>query len=711
MAGRLSPRQGGKTRIVELPQIEVRYGDLTHVVTVPVESISELPSLPRTIAERLRGCKRFLSRRPRQTVSLDAIAGVSGVLRAGTSTLIISAPGAGTTSFLRLLSGRLAKQNPGQVLYNGVTEGELEAGGVGLKRLAVYAPERDENEALLTVRETFDFIASLTYRAAQPDHAGEVGAGGKSDKRARPPPAGSQLPAPPQFEPLEITRTEPVPALPTDVAAVVVVSSPHSPQAPEEGRREHDVDSDGDRDPAWWARPRTPEEMISVLELGEAADTVVGSDMVRGVSGGQRKRVTVGEALLMGGRLLCLDSATSGLDASTALHLVRYVTQWAARTGGTCLMALQQPTPEIGACFDDLILLSEGLELYHGPVTGLEGYLAALGYLRPRYMDILDYASELVAFPERAAEVGCADARERAAKARSGGGSGRDVTDSARRLQTDAEPAVPASGADAAAAPAGDDVHRAPTLTTIAALAAHWRASPSFASMMRFDLAPAIGSGASKGVNAPPNAEEPQFEPLQIEPATLHRPAGDQARASNDDDALPVTIAARPSLLASATTRVSAPAPFTSPRQALRPVDTPHAAAAAPRSKETTTGTDTAVLGDSAEEVDVNAGRFGAPATGGVVLASAHAKRAYGVARPVSLWRQVALTMAREVKLVYRNRALVVARVVNGVLAAVIVGTIFMNTPDSDFQTKFGLGLYSTLFISFTNNAVLPGEC
>lgn len=43
------------------------------------------------------------------------------------------------------------------------------------------------------------------------------------------------------------------------------------------------------------------------------------------------------------------------------------------------MAALQQATPEIGACFDDVILLAEGLEIYHGPLARLEEYLRSLG--------------------------------------------------------------------------------------------------------------------------------------------------------------------------------------------------------------------------------------------------------------------------------------------------------------------------------------------
>jgi ABC-type multidrug transport system ATPase subunit len=65
------------------------------------------------------------------------------------------------------------------------------------------------------------------------------------------------------------------------------------------------------------------EKMIELLGLGECRDTILGNALLRGVSGGQKKRVTVGEALLSEARVFCLDEVTNGLDSSTvrtALH-------------------------------------------------------------------------------------------------------------------------------------------------------------------------------------------------------------------------------------------------------------------------------------------------------------------------------------------------------------------------------------------------------
>jgi energy-coupling factor transporter ATP-binding protein EcfA2 len=112
---------------------------------------------------------------------------ISGRLRPGTACLILGPPGAGSSSLLRLLSGRLQPSSVmllgGQLTYNGRSAGQLKAlDGVELRKLAAYSPEDDEHEFLLTVRETFDFA----YKAAVLPPPAEAAAAA-----AAPPPAAA----------------------------------------------------------------------------------------------------------------------------------------------------------------------------------------------------------------------------------------------------------------------------------------------------------------------------------------------------------------------------------------------------------------------------------------------------------------------------------------------------------------------------------------
>jgi ABC-type multidrug transport system ATPase subunit len=83
------------------------------------------------------------------------------------------------------------------------------------------------------------------------------------------------------------------------------------------------------------------DSIIEVLGLHECQGTLIGNAQIRGISGGQKKRVTIGEALLANARILALDEATNGLDASTAFEIVKFLREWASATSGTVIMALQ----------------------------------------------------------------------------------------------------------------------------------------------------------------------------------------------------------------------------------------------------------------------------------------------------------------------------------------------------------------------------------
>lgn len=146
-------------------------------------------------------------------------------------------------------------------------------------------------------------------------------------------------------------------------------------------------------------RASITEHVLDVLGLHDCADVIVGDELRRGVSGGQRKRVALGEALLCGARVLCCDEVTNGLDAATALEIVHFLTQWARVTGGTLVCALQAPMPEVTALFDEVVLLSDGRCLYAGPTRGCLPYLATCGYASFPGMSLGEYAVALAISP------------------------------------------------------------------------------------------------------------------------------------------------------------------------------------------------------------------------------------------------------------------------------------------------------------------------
>jgi ABC-type multidrug transport system ATPase subunit/ABC-type multidrug transport system permease subunit len=150
------------------------------------------------------------------------------------------------------------------------------------------------------------------------------------------------------------------------------------------------------------------ERVIQLLNLSGCANTLVGNNLVRGVSGGEKKRVTVAEALVSNARLLCMDEISTGLDASVTYDICASIRTWAKEMRGTVIIALLQPTPEVYNLFDDVLLMREGAVVYHGPRKTLPGYLSGLGFTPPgdaagedNTADVADWLVELLASPTK----------------------------------------------------------------------------------------------------------------------------------------------------------------------------------------------------------------------------------------------------------------------------------------------------------------------
>ena len=147
---------------------------------------------------------------------------------------------------------------------------------------------------------------------------------------------------------------------------------------------------------------RKLEAVTNLLALEGCVDTIVGNDLVRGVSGGEKKRVTISEALVTNARVLCMDEISTGLDAAVTFNIVAALKAWARTTGGCAVVALLQPTPEVFNQFDDLMLLREGAPVYHGARDKAAEHFKSIGYAPPPPdggEDIADWYVNLVAQP------------------------------------------------------------------------------------------------------------------------------------------------------------------------------------------------------------------------------------------------------------------------------------------------------------------------
>jgi ABC-type multidrug transport system ATPase subunit len=124
------------------------------------------------------------------------------------------------------------------------------------------------------------------------------------------------------------------------------------------------------------------ERMITELGLISCADTIVGGDLIKGISGGERKRTSVGVELVVKPALVFLDEPTSGLDSFSAVQLCQ-VLKKVANAGASVLFTIHQPSSAIFNSFDRLILMNKGRVMFQGPVGDVPEYFGQRGYPNP----------------------------------------------------------------------------------------------------------------------------------------------------------------------------------------------------------------------------------------------------------------------------------------------------------------------------------------
>ncbi|XWS56503.1 hypothetical protein CRYUN_Cryun09bG0090700 [Craigia yunnanensis] len=135
--------------------------------------------------------------------------------------------------------------------------------------------------------------------------------------------------------------------------------------------------------------------LIDQLGLRNAAKTVIGDEGHRGVSGGERRRVSIGMDIIHDPIILFLDEPTSGLDSTSAFMVVK-VLQRIAQSGGIVIMSVHQPSYRILGLLDRLIFLSRGQTVYSGSPTMLPLYFSEFGHPIPENENRTEFALDLI---------------------------------------------------------------------------------------------------------------------------------------------------------------------------------------------------------------------------------------------------------------------------------------------------------------------------
>ncbi|OEL16187.1 ABC transporter G family member 36 [Dichanthelium oligosanthes] len=297
----------------------------------------------RKLRERIDryGAANALRILPSRKLTMPILNGISGIIKPRRMTLLLGPPGSGKTTLLLALAGRLGKdlKVSGNVTYNGHGMGDFVP-----QRTAAYVSQHDLHIGEMTVRETLAFSARCQ------------GVGYFYDLLC------------------DLLRRE----------------------------KEANIKPDADLDAFMKAAALGGQEanvvaeyMLKILGLEICADTMVGDEMFRGISGGQRKRVTAGEILVGSARALFMDEISNGLDSSTTFQIINSLRQAIHILDGTALISLLQPAPETYNLFDDIILLSDGQIVYHGPREDVLDFFESMGFRCPDRKGVADFLQEV----------------------------------------------------------------------------------------------------------------------------------------------------------------------------------------------------------------------------------------------------------------------------------------------------------------------------
>ncbi|XP_020589332.1 ABC transporter G family member 11-like [Phalaenopsis equestris] len=133
------------------------------------------------------------------------------------------------------------------------------------------------------------------------------------------------------------------------------------------------------------------DKVIMEMGLKDAINTRIGGRGKKGISGGQRRRVSICIEILTRPRLLFLDEPTSGLDSAASYHVMSTIVKQARQYSGTVIVSIHQPSFEVFELFDNFCLLCSGKTIYFGPISSTVEFFAANGFPCPQLRNPSDH--------------------------------------------------------------------------------------------------------------------------------------------------------------------------------------------------------------------------------------------------------------------------------------------------------------------------------
>ncbi|KAJ6827321.1 putative ABC transporter G family member 39 [Iris pallida] len=324
---------------IDNPTIEVRFEHLNVDAEAYVGNRG-IPTFSNFFSNKIADILSCLHLIPAGKRPVSILHDVSGIIKPCRMTLLLGPPGCGKTTLLLALAGKLDQtlKVEGRVTYNGHDMNEFVP-----QRTSAYIGQHDLHVGEMTVRETLAFSARCQGVGTRYDMLTELS---RREKEA---------------------NIKPDPDIDMYMKAISV-----------EGQETVVTDY-----------------ILKILGLDICADTMVGDAMIRGISGGQKKRVTTGEMLVGPAKALFMDEISTGLDSSTTFQIINSLRQSVHILGGTAVIALLQPAPETYDLFDDIILLSDGQIVYQGPRENVLEFFESMGFKCPERKGVADFLQEV----------------------------------------------------------------------------------------------------------------------------------------------------------------------------------------------------------------------------------------------------------------------------------------------------------------------------
>ncbi|KAL3928441.1 MAG: hypothetical protein SGBAC_012649, partial [Bacillariaceae sp.] len=136
------------------------------------------------------------------------------------------------------------------------------------------------------------------------------------------------------------------------------------------------------------------DKKLKALGLESAADTIIGGGFKKGISGGQKKRVSIGVELIASPSIIFLDEPTSGLDSYAAAQVMQLL-DTVAKAGNIVLFTIHQPSSKVFSSFDNLLLLNKGQIMHQGSVASIGSDFDAAGFPMPHNYNPADWVIDV----------------------------------------------------------------------------------------------------------------------------------------------------------------------------------------------------------------------------------------------------------------------------------------------------------------------------